>query len=102
GGRPPRAEVDRAIEDLPRVLSAEPFRFDRRFLFRCLSMGHSQFAEIIGARGPHTQVHAACASTTQAIALRQDWIRAGRCRRVVLVSADHATSDTLLPWLASG
>ena len=76
--------------------------FDRRFLFRCLSMGHSQFAEIIGARGPNTQVNAACASTTQAAALAEDWIRAGRCRRVVVVSADDATSDTLLPWLASG
>ena len=52
------------------------FVFFRRFLFKCLSMGHSQFAEIIGARGPNTQVNAACSSTTQALALAQDWIRA--------------------------
>ena len=45
-------------------------------------MGHSQFAELIGARGPNTQLNAACASTTQAVALAEDWIRAGRCRRV--------------------
>ncbi len=99
---PAAAEVDRRIHELRHVIETDPFVFDRRFLFRCLSMGHSQFAEIIGARGPNTQVNAACASTTQAAALAEDWIRAGRCRRVVVVSADDASSDTLLPWLASG
>ena len=99
---PAAAEVDRRIHELRHTIETDPFVFDRRFLFRCLSMGHSQFAEIIGARGPNTQVNAACASTTQAAALAEDWIRAGRCRRVVVVSADDATSDTLLPWLASG
>ena len=65
-------------------------------------MGHSQFAEIIGARGPNTQVNSACASTTQAIALAEDWIRAGRCRRVVIVAADNVTSDSLLGWIGAG
>ena len=101
-GEPAAAEVDRRIHELRHVIETEPYVFDRRFLFRCLSMGHSQFAEIIGARGPNTQVNAACASTTQAVALAEDWIRAGRCRRVVVVSADDASSDALLPWLASG
>ncbi len=96
------AEVDRRVAELRHLLEVEPFSFDRRFLFRCLSMGHSQFAEIIGARGPNTQINAACASTTQALALAEDWIRNGRCRRVVVVSADDVTSDTLLPWVASG
>ena len=82
------AEVDRRIHDVGRQLEHEPYTFDRRFLFRVLSMGHSQFAELIGARGPNTQVNAACASTTQAVALAEDWIRAGRCRRVVVVAAD--------------
>ncbi|HVN12284.1 MAG TPA: beta-ketoacyl synthase N-terminal-like domain-containing protein, partial [Kineosporiaceae bacterium] len=95
-------EVDRRIAELRHLLEIEPFTFNRRFLFRCLSMGHSQFAEIIGARGPNTQVNAACASTTQALSLAEDWIRAGRCRRVVVVSADDVTSDTLLPWVVSG
>ena len=70
---------------------ASPYTFDRRFLFRVLSMGHSQFAELIGARGPNTHVNSACASTTQAFALAEDWIGAGRCRRVVIVAADDAT-----------
>ncbi len=96
------AEVDRLIANLRAEMEAHPYAFDRRFLFRVLSMGHSQFAEIIGARGPNTQVNAACASTTQAISLAEDWIRAGRCRRVVVVSADDATADSLMPWIASG
>ncbi|GAA2208064.1 hypothetical protein GCM10009850_035220 [Nonomuraea monospora] len=95
-------EIDRRIADLRRLLETEPYVFDRRFLFRCLSMGHSQFAEIIGARGPNTQVNAACASTTQAMCVAEDWIRTGRCRRVVIISADDATSDTMLPWIGSG
>ena len=65
-------------------------------------MGHSQFAELIGARGPNTQINAACASTTQAVAVAEDWIRAGRCRRVIMVSADDITSDHLIDWFGAG
>ncbi|HZP50092.1 polyketide synthase, partial [Actinocrinis sp.] len=99
---PARKEADVQIARLRELLAAEPYRFNRRFLFRALSMGHSQFAEIIGARGPNTQVNAACASTTMALAVAEDWIRTGRCRRVIIVSADDATSDALLPWIGSG
>ena len=95
-------EVERRIHDLGRQLEEEPYTFDRRFLFRVLSMGHSQLAELIGARGPNTQINSACASTTQAVALAEDWIRAGRCRRVLIVAADDATSDTLMGWIGAG
>jgi acyl transferase domain-containing protein/acyl carrier protein len=96
------AEVDRRIAGLRHVLETRPFAFDRRFLFRVLAMGHSQFAELIGARGPNTQVNSACASTAVAVSVAEDWIRAGRCRRVIVVSADTAASDALLPWTGSG
>jgi acyl transferase domain-containing protein/acyl carrier protein len=99
---PAAAEADRRIAELDALLEAEPFLFDRRFLFKSLSMGHAQFAELIGARGPNTQVNAACASTTQAVAIAEDWIRAGRCRRVIVISADDVTSDSLMPWAGSG
>ncbi len=99
---PAAAEVEALAAELREALGSEPYQFDRRFLFRALSMGHSQFAEIIGARGPNTQVNAACASTTQALSLAEDWIRAGRCRRVVVVSADDATGEHLLPWVTAG
>jgi acyl transferase domain-containing protein/acyl carrier protein/NADP-dependent 3-hydroxy acid dehydrogenase YdfG len=96
------AEVERRMHDVQHQLEQEPYVFDRRFLFRVLSMGHSQLAELIGARGPNTQVNSACASTTQAVALAEDWIRAGRCRRVVIVAADDATSDTMMGWIGAG
>ncbi|HEY2985402.1 MAG TPA: acyltransferase domain-containing protein, partial [Jatrophihabitantaceae bacterium] len=95
-------EVDRRIAELEHLLATEPFEFDRRFIFRSLSMGHSQFAELIGARGPNTQVNAACASTTQALCVAEDWIRTGRARRVVVIAADDVTGDALLPWIGSG
>src|SRR5690606_29576937 len=76
--------------------------FDRRFIFRILAMGHSQFAEYIGARGPNTQVNAACASTTQALAMAEDWIRNGRCRRVIVIAADDVTGEHLMEWVGAG
>jgi hypothetical protein len=102
GAEPAAAEVDRRIAELRHLLEVEAFHYDRRFIFRCLAMGHSQFAELIGARGPNTQINAACASTTQATALAEDWIAAGRCKRVIVVSADDVSSDVLLPWVGSG
>ncbi|KAB7742498.1 acyltransferase domain-containing protein, partial [Nostocoides sp. F2B08] len=95
-------EVDRLIAELAADVEDNPYRFDRRFLFRTLAMGHSQFAEIIGARGPNTQINAACASTTQALSVAEDWIRSGRAKRVIVVSADDATSPHLLPWVTAG
>ena len=78
------------------------YEFNRKFLFNVLSMGHSQLAQFIGARGPNTQVNAACASTTQAMALAEDWIRTGRAKRVLVVGADDVTSDAMFEWIGSG
>ncbi|MEI7894593.1 MAG: phosphopantetheine-binding protein, partial [Myxococcales bacterium] len=95
-------ELDRRIDELRAEVAKKAFAFDRRFLFRVLSMGHSQFAELIRARGPNTSVNAACASTTQAVSLAEDWIQAGRCRRVIVIAADNITSDNLMEWAGSG
>jgi acyl transferase domain-containing protein/NAD(P)-dependent dehydrogenase (short-subunit alcohol dehydrogenase family)/acyl carrier protein len=95
-------EINHRLAELQEQLEREPYEFDRRFLFRIVAFGHTQFAEYIGARGPNTQVNAACASTAQAIAIAEDWIRSGRCRRVVVISADNVTGDNLLEWAASG
>ena len=95
-------EISRRIEELRTAIEKNPYDFDRRYLFRVLPMGHSQFAEFVGARGPNTQINSACASTTQALSLAEDWIRAGRCRRVVVVSADDITTDQLIDWMGAG
>jgi acyl transferase domain-containing protein/NAD(P)-dependent dehydrogenase (short-subunit alcohol dehydrogenase family)/acyl carrier protein len=95
-------EIAHRFEELQIAVEKNPYMFDRRFLFKALSMGHSQLAEFIGARGPNTQINAACASTPQAVSLAEDWIHAGRCRRVIVISADDVTSDHLLEWIGAG
>jgi malonyl CoA-acyl carrier protein transacylase len=95
-------EITRRINALREQLASEPYIFDRRFIFRILAMGHSQFAEYIGARGPNTQVNAACASTTQALGIAEDWIRNGRCRRVIVIAADDVTGEHLMEWVGAG
>lgn len=48
------------------------------------------------------QTNAACAGTTQAIAIAQDIIQQGRCERLIVIASDNASGDTLMPWLGSG
>ncbi len=95
------AEFARLQDVLPDHGAAR-YEFNRKFLFNVLSMGHAQLAQFIGARGPNTQLNAACASTTQAITVAEDWIRTGRCKRVLVVGADDVTSDALFEWIGSG
>ncbi|HET7754615.1 MAG TPA: SDR family NAD(P)-dependent oxidoreductase, partial [Anaeromyxobacteraceae bacterium] len=95
-------EVSRQIAQLDEELTREPYAFDRRFLLRVLPMGHSQFAEYIGAHGPNALANAACASTAHSVAMAEDWIRTGRCRRVVVIAADNVTSDSLMEWMGAG
>ncbi|MEE2748171.1 MAG: beta-ketoacyl synthase N-terminal-like domain-containing protein, partial [Candidatus Thermoplasmatota archaeon] len=76
--------------------------FDRRFLLQILTMGHSQFAQWIGARGPNASVNNACASTPSAIAIAEDWLKTERCDRVIVISADDVTSDELMTWFGPG
>ncbi|MBP6787789.1 MAG: acyltransferase domain-containing protein, partial [Candidatus Promineofilum sp.] len=97
-----QSEINRRIAALHDELEREPYLFDRRFLFRILAMGHSQFAQYIGARGPNTQINAACASTAQGISIAEDWIRSGRCRRVVVIGGDDVTGDNLMEWVGAG
>lgn len=77
-------------------------RFDRRYLFQTLNMGHSQFAQYTGIRGPNTTINLACASATAAFGVAEDWLDAGRVDRVVIISADDVTGDDLWEWIAGG
>ena len=38
----------------------------------------------------------------KALVWREDWIRAGRCRRVIVISADDVTSDNMIGWFGAG
>ena len=60
-----------------------------------IPIADSQFAQWVGAKGPSMHISAACASTTQAVGIAEDWIRAGRCKRViVMASSDMSHYET--------
>ncbi|CAI5728603.1 unnamed protein product [Hyaloperonospora brassicae] len=78
------------------------YAMDTKILFRLLVLANAQLAQFIGARGPNTQINAACAGTTQAVGMAQDWIRSGKCQRVIVISSDTASSETLMPLIGGG
>lgn len=78
------------------------YEFDRKFLFRVLVLGNAQLAQIVKARGPNMQTNAACAGSTQAIAIAHDMIQLGRAERMIVIAGDNASSDALMPWLGNG
>jgi len=74
-----KAAFEKRITELEAEAARLDYHFDRRYVFRVLTMGHSQFAEYIGARGPNTHVNAACASTTHAVAIAGGLDPPGSC-----------------------
>ncbi len=76
--------------------------FDRKFLLQILTMGHAQFAQWIGARGPNLAINNACASTPAAFAIAEDWLDSGRCDRVIVISGDDSTGEDLMEWIGAG
>ncbi len=94
--------VDQVVQRVLTNGADEHGHYDRRFLLQILAMGHSQFAQHIGARGPNAQVNVACSSTTLAIGLAADWIRLGRCDSVLVVGADDVTGEDLVEWFGAG
>ncbi|DAC24029.1 MAG TPA: acyltransferase domain-containing protein, partial [Candidatus Poseidoniales archaeon] len=94
--------LQKVIEHALNNGQVEGGHFDRKYLLQVLSMGHSQFANWIGARGPNLAINNACASTPAAFAIAEDWMATGRCDRVIIVSGDDSTSDVLMPWIGAG
>ncbi len=78
------------------------YTFDRNFLANHCPLGAAHLAQIIRAKGPNTLVSSACASTTQAMGIAEDWIRVGRCKRVLVVGGENATSKAQNQWVGSG
>ncbi len=80
----------------------ESYKFQRDFLSNACPLGSAHLAQIIKAKGPNTLVSSACASTTLAIGIAEDWIRVGRCKRVLVVGGENATSPMQNQWVGSG
>ena len=78
------------------------FKFDRYFAGKITPLGSAYLAQIIKAKGPNTLVSAACASTALAIGIAEDWIRVGRCKRVIVIGGENATSQNQNQWIGSG
>ena len=103
-------ETEKAFEELEKEAAAlrsgeesnDKYAFDRKFLFRVLVLGNAQLAQIIQAQGPNMQTNAACAGSTQAVALAHDMIQLGRAERMIVIAGDNASSDTLMPWIGNG
>ncbi len=84
------------------VKDHKEYKYDRNLLMNLIHMGSQFFAQYIKAKGPNTQVNAACATTTQAAGIAEDWIRTGRCERVIIVGGEAPTTEGMNEWITAG
>ena len=89
-----KAWYDEEMAKVPALQS-----FTSQFILKTIIIAQSHFAQWIRAKGPATSMSAACASTAQAIAVAHDWIRLGRAKRVIVISADDITNDSIAEWM---
>ena len=94
-----KAEIEAWYQSNFKDKEIEPAAFTSEFILKTIIIAHSHFCQWIRARGPATAMSAACASTAQAIAVAQDWIKLGRCKRVIVISADDITNDNVSEWI---
>ena len=103
GDEPASAEVDRRIAELRHLIEIGAVHASTAGSCSAACRWVTRSSPRSSARADPTR-----RSTPRARAPRRRcrWPRTGsgpgRCRRVVVVSADDVTSDTLLPWVASG
>ena len=94
-----KMEIEQWYQDTFKEKEIEPAAFTSEFILKTIIIAHSHFCQWIRARGPATAMSAACASTAQAISIANDWIRLGRCKRVIVISADDITNDNVSEWI---
>ena len=94
-----KAEIEAWYQANFKDKEIEPEAFTSEFILKTIIIAHSHFCQWIRARGPATALSAACASTAQAIAVAQDWITLGRCKRVIVIGADDPTNDNVSEWI---
>ena len=94
-----KAEIETWYQENFKDKEIEPEAFTSEFILKTIIIAHCHFCQWIRARGPATAMSAACASTAQAIAVAQDWIKLGRCKRVIVISADDITNDNVSEWI---
>jgi len=92
--------VDEVTRFFSQRTGRSSYEFVRRFLFRILAMGHAQFAELLGIRGPNTQVNAAAPPPPWPSA----WPRTDRVGVAAACSSSAPTTHLghLLEWMGAG
>ena len=94
-----KAEIETWYQQTFKDKEIEPQSFTSEFILKTIIIAHAHFCQWIRARGPATAMSSACASTAQAIAIAQDWIKLGRCKRVIVIGADDITNDNVSEWI---
>ena len=94
-----KAEIENWYNENFKDKEVEPQAFTSEFILKTIAIAHSHFCQWIRARGPATAMSAACASTAQAVAIGQDWIKLGRCKRVIVIGADDISNDNVAEWI---
>ncbi|MBR4682875.1 MAG: acyltransferase domain-containing protein, partial [Elusimicrobiaceae bacterium] len=94
-----KAEIENWYQTNFKEKEIEPAAFTSEFILKTIIIAHAHFCQWIRARGPATAMSSACASTAQAVAIAQDWIRLGRCKRVIVIGADDITNDNVSEWI---
>jgi 3-oxoacyl-(acyl-carrier-protein) synthase len=72
------------------------------YIYKIVVKANAHLAQLIQAKGPNIYIDTACSSTVSALSLAQDWIRLGRCTKVVIIGAECSSQSDLLPYLAYG
>jgi acyl transferase domain-containing protein/NAD(P)-dependent dehydrogenase (short-subunit alcohol dehydrogenase family)/acyl carrier protein len=78
------------------------YEFNHHFMTLLSSQANNRLAQFIGATGPNFFISAACSSTTNAVTVAEDLIRAGHAERIIVIGADSASSKEALPWIGAG
>ena len=94
-----KAEIENWYQQNFKDKEIEPAAFTSEFILKTIIIAHAHFCQWIRARGPATAMSSACASTAQAVAIAQDWIKLGRCKRVIVIGADDITNDNVSEWI---
>ena len=77
------------------------YEFNHNFLTLLSSQANNRLAQFIGATGPNMFLSTNCSSTTTAVTVAEDLIRAGHARRMIVIGADIASGKNLLPWFGA-
>ena len=94
-----KAEIEKWYQDTFKEKEIEPAAFTSEFILKTIIIAHAHFCQWIRARGPAMAMSSACASTAQAVAIANDWIKLGRCKRVIVIGADDITNDNVSEWI---